>query len=307
MLKHLEPKTTKYLTNLLNLSIKTLIIPNVWKVGQIIPILKPGKPNDQGSSHRPISLLSPVAKLLEKLILPTMNEHLQPASHQHGFRKNHSTVTALQRIQHQREWTWTHRVKEPSWLHSTCQRRSTRSTLVFSWTTLKSRHYRATYNDGLPTTYGEDRPMLISEEQGQHTEKSSRESVPQGGVLSPLLFNLYLCNIPQPRAGIELISYTDDYTILTTGTNIPQLVQSLNAYLNTSNYHRVNQQLKEVNTPPRHHHQRCTGPHQQNPKILGVTFDPLPTFQPTHCECQEQAPIQKQCTENTRRQYMGKR
>lgn len=101
MIKHLGPHAIHFLTKLLNLSLQTLIIPNVWKTARIIPIPKPGKNLDEGKSFRPISLLSPVAKLLETLILPAITDNIDLADHQHGFRKQHSTTTALHHLHHQ--------------------------------------------------------------------------------------------------------------------------------------------------------------------------------------------------------------
>ena len=56
---------------------------------------KPGKDSSLGTSYRPISLLCPAAKVMEALILTTVNTHLLPASDQHGFRTGHSTTSAL--------------------------------------------------------------------------------------------------------------------------------------------------------------------------------------------------------------------
>ena len=118
--------------------------------------------------------------------------------------------------------------------------------------------------------------------------------VPQGGVLSPLLFNLYLRNIPQPPAGIELVSYADDCTILTTGNHIPQLSQQLNGYLHTVSEWLKDQYLElspgkssatlftlwthETNHPLEIAIDNTQVPINKNPKILGVTFDPTLTF-----------------------------
>ena len=71
----------------------SLRIPSIWKTSLVIPIPKPGKDSSQGTSYRPISLLCPAAKVLEALILPSINEFLSPAKDQHGFR--HSTTSAL--------------------------------------------------------------------------------------------------------------------------------------------------------------------------------------------------------------------
>lgn len=56
MLKHIETIATKNLPDLLNLSVKILVIYNIakeyWgKEGRITPIPKPGKPNDQFAIH----------------------------------------------------------------------------------------------------------------------------------------------------------------------------------------------------------------------------------------------------------------
>ena len=47
------------------------------------------------TSYRPISLLYPTAKIMEALLLPTVNSHLLPSADQHGFRPEHSTTSAL--------------------------------------------------------------------------------------------------------------------------------------------------------------------------------------------------------------------
>ena len=98
MLKHLGPKGIAYLTKIFNAVVNTANIPHIWKVGKIIPLLKPKKPADEGSSYRPVSLLCPAAKLLESTLLPTITTAIPLADHQHGFRKKRSTTTALQEI-----------------------------------------------------------------------------------------------------------------------------------------------------------------------------------------------------------------
>ena len=73
-LKHLGPRATAYLTALFfNDSVNSSRIPAIWKSSIVIPILKPGKDTSQGTSYRPISLICPAAKVLEALILPTVN------------------------------------------------------------------------------------------------------------------------------------------------------------------------------------------------------------------------------------------
>ena len=94
-LKNLGPRAIENITALFNLSLKICQIPAIWKSSLIIPIPKPGKDTSVGTSYRPISLLCPAAKVLESLILPTINKYLQHAPDQHGFRPDHSTTSAL--------------------------------------------------------------------------------------------------------------------------------------------------------------------------------------------------------------------
>ena len=92
-LKNLGPLSTEHLTALYNDSLKSFRLPSIWKTSLVIPITKPGKGSSQGTSYRPISLLCPAAKLLEAVIVPSINDFLSPAKDQHGFR--HSTTSAL--------------------------------------------------------------------------------------------------------------------------------------------------------------------------------------------------------------------
>ena len=94
-LKNLGPRAIEYLTALFNDSVTSCRIPAIWKPSIVIPIPKPGKDSSLGTSYRPISLLCLATKVMEVLILTTVNTHLLPASDQHGFRTGHSTTSAL--------------------------------------------------------------------------------------------------------------------------------------------------------------------------------------------------------------------
>ena len=84
-LHNLGPAGLDFLCSLFNLSLSSASIPAIWKSANIIAIPKPSKPVSCSSSYRPISLLSPVAKVLERLLLPTLNDHLRLTDSQHGF------------------------------------------------------------------------------------------------------------------------------------------------------------------------------------------------------------------------------
>ena len=97
-LKNLGPRAIEYLTALFNDSVTSCRILAIWKSSVVIPIPKPGKNSSIRTSYRPISLLCPTAKVMETLILTTVNTHLLPASDQHGFRTGRSTTSSLRII-----------------------------------------------------------------------------------------------------------------------------------------------------------------------------------------------------------------
>ena len=97
-LKHTGPLGLAYRTNMYNISLNNNIIPHTWKLANIIPIPKPNKDMNIGTSYRPISLLSVIAITLEKTLLPYITNNIPHISTQHGFKSNHSTSTALHNI-----------------------------------------------------------------------------------------------------------------------------------------------------------------------------------------------------------------
>ena len=89
-------KTSKAVV--LNLSLKEGIFPNHWKNTRVPPIYKSGDKNE-GGNYRPISLLSVVSKLFEKLVYKQVSNYLDDnkvlSCLQSDFRKGHSTCTSL--------------------------------------------------------------------------------------------------------------------------------------------------------------------------------------------------------------------
>ena len=69
-LKHIGPLGLAFLTSMFKTAFNKNIIPHTWKLANIVPIQKPNKDTNRGTSYRPISLLSVIAKTLEKSLLP---------------------------------------------------------------------------------------------------------------------------------------------------------------------------------------------------------------------------------------------
>ena len=88
---HLGPIALRYLTDTIILSVNSAKIPNIWKVGRVIPLQKPGKPIEKLQTNcTPLSH----CKTTKKLLLSDFIEY-PPKVHQHGFRPEHSTLTVL--------------------------------------------------------------------------------------------------------------------------------------------------------------------------------------------------------------------
>ena len=295
MLKNIGPHGINFLTELYNRSVNSGIIPGIWKQGKIIPLLKPGKPADEGSSYRPISLLSPLAKILEALLLPSLNESIQLADHQHGFRKARSTTTALQDIKNH----ITNGLNKKKPVDRTI---SVAIDLSKAFDTVDHQLLLKDILD-LPLN-GYIKRFLCSYLRGRQTFvifrgsksplRKMKQGVPQGGVLSPILFNLYMSKMPLPPGNIRLVSYADDSNVLNSGTDIPAVCLEINAYLNTLDTWFKSRNLfispskssatlfttasNECNTELPIEINGEQVPTVKKPKFLGVTFDNLLSF-----------------------------
>ena len=104
LVKIAAPYITKSLTAIFNRSISTGIFPCDWKVAKVTPIHKDGDKSDM-DNYRPISVISIIAKIMEKLVHSQLYSYLERfdilTSSQHGFRPLHSTVTALLKLTNQ--------------------------------------------------------------------------------------------------------------------------------------------------------------------------------------------------------------
>ena len=98
LLKHLADSLAVPLTIIYNITIQTGKVPSIWKQGVVSALFKKGM-KCLPSNYRPITLTSIVCKVLEKIIVKLIQKHLKSNLledlHQHGFTVNKSTITNL--------------------------------------------------------------------------------------------------------------------------------------------------------------------------------------------------------------------
>ena len=74
------------------------IIPNIWKIGKIITLLKPNRNHTEAASYWHFTLLSTPSKVVERLILKITTPHIPMSPTKHGYKPNHSVKTLLSNL-----------------------------------------------------------------------------------------------------------------------------------------------------------------------------------------------------------------
>jgi hypothetical protein len=106
LLRELNKELAVPLTTLFSLSIKEGTVPSLWKQAQITPIFKKGSKKDPGN-YRPVSLTPIICKVMERLVKDKVLQHLVAndliSEEQHGFVSGKSCVTQL--LESVEDWT----------------------------------------------------------------------------------------------------------------------------------------------------------------------------------------------------------
>ena len=201
------------LTAIINHSISTGIFPTQWKEAVVVPILKKGDAKDP-KNYRPVSCLAAASKVLEKVVCEQLTRfaevHEILPNNQHGFRQGRSTMTALTAMQ--KEWVNNSEeglmtgilVWDLSSAFDTLDimlflKKMTlygADELTINWfgSFLSGRTQRVRIGDSLSTLL-----ELVS-------------GVPQGGILSPIIFTLYTADMELWLKTSSLFNFADDTT-----------------------------------------------------------------------------------------------
>lgn len=226
------------LTHLANLSFTEGIFPSSFKIAHISPLLKkPGLDTDDPSNYRPISNLNTISKILEKLFLRRIIDHVHSSpsfsAFQSAYRHFHSTETALIKITN--DILASSDAKSPSVLisldisaafdtidHPTLLDRL-RQAFGFEGAAL---HWLESYISG--------RSSFVRIGSASSSSLVFDVGVPQGSVLGPLLFSLYISPLGHliDSLGISYHQYADDtqlYLALSATTGLHQGLATLSA------------------------------------------------------------------------------
>ena len=227
-LKSISEQILKPLTKIINKSIETGIVPEGMKLAKIVPSYKSKEPT-LFSNYRPISLLPAISKVFEKVIYKRLYNYVSVNNilykSQYGFRSGHSTTYAVSEFVtdvlkgfDNKEMT----------LAVFLDLSKAFDTVDHSILLMKLEHYGVR---GIPLlwfkNYLAERKQFVQYQKYESQLQEIKYGVPQGSVLGPLLFLIYINDLKSCLSICKAIIFADDTTIYITGKNKKDLIFEL--------------------------------------------------------------------------------
>ena len=219
-----------------NLSFKNGVVPNNMKIAKIIPLFKNGD-KSVFTNYRPVALLPQFSKILEKLFCKRLNEFIDKhdliVNSQYGFRANRSTSSALLELV---EDITTALDKNKYTVGVFIDLRKAFDTIDHTLLLKKLEHYgiRGIVNKWL-CSYLSKRKQYVEIDQESSNLLDVLCGVPQGSVLGPLLFLLYINDICNVSKLLKLILFADDTNLFRSGLNLEELCKEISNELSKLN------------------------------------------------------------------------
>ena len=249
LLKTCKLEICKSVTLIINQTLSTGIFPDSLKVAKVIPLYKKG---DKAlfDNYRPISILPSISKIFERIIFNQINDHF--TSHnlyydgQYGFREKHSTQLAalelIDRITHELDLGNT-----PINIYIDLSKAF--DTLDHNILISKLEHYgiKGTALQ-LLLSYLSNRKQFVQYGDILSQKTDILMGVPQGSILGPLLFIIYINDMVHSSELFKFINFADDTTLITNLKNEDTRNESLNTELaNVHNWLKANKLSLNVN------------------------------------------------------------
>ena len=221
------------LSDLFNLSLSTCVVPSMWKSARVTPIHKGGDALDL-NNYRPISIISSIAKVFEKLIFNQLFKYINDFSilspNQSGFRPKFSTTTALLKFTNDVSSSLGNNMSTGAIFIDLTKAFD----MVDHYMLLDKLHAIGLSKQSLLwfNSYLHSRRQRVSF-QGYLSESLIMEKgVPQGSSLGPLLFSIFINDLPQICSDCLIHLYADDTVIYASNASISRIQSTLQSNFN---------------------------------------------------------------------------
>ena len=220
------------ISHLCNISISSGVFPDIHKTGCILPLHK-GKERDDIENYRPITILNSVSKILEKAISNRLVNHLEEnhilSDNQFAYRSGWSTELALSRFTHDIINRFDNGELTIAVLLDLSRAFDCVNHNILKY---KLRYY-GIRSTGLKwfCSYLTDRKQYVHFNGSSSDVKHISTGVPQGSILGPLLFLLYINDFCESvNSGTQLL-FADDATYYESGTCYEEVLRTVNRNL----------------------------------------------------------------------------